>query len=714
MGIRVRKDNRVFSLDGKNSSYLLCIDKQGHLLHLYWGGRISNLEDFDLPFVKGISTFEAKEDIMAEEFTPWGQLRFKEPSLKAGFLDGTRDLDLVFDGYREEGEVLSISLTDSFYQVKIQIVYQVFAEFDVIKRYVILNNLDDHEIRIQSFYSGEWNFLGSDFYFTNVQGTWANEGNRFRQKILPGKNVIESRRGITAHNHSPYFMLDRDAKEHSGEVYFGILAHSGNFKLTIEQKPYDQTRLLLGMNGFDTEISVSPEASFETPPVYFGYTVAGFNGASNSLNQLGLHLLPEKHRETVRPVLYNSWEAARFNVTCDNQAVLAEKAAQLGVELFVVDDGWFKNRNNSSAGLGDWYPDESKFPEGLDPLIKKVKSLDMKFGLWLEPEMVNPDSYLYRMHPDWVYGFENRKHSLSRKQLILNITKQEVRNYLFFVIDQLLTKHDISFIKWDMNRPFSEPGALNLPKENQQEIWMLHNRHVLALIKELRDKHPHVLWEGCASGGGRVNFEALQYFDQFWPSDNTDALDRLSIQHGYSLAYPIKTMVSWVTDSPNMYTKREIPLKFRCHAAMMGAMGIGCNLNKLTAEDSEILSQNIAFYKKVRTIIQEGCFYRLSSITESGYHAVQYTKDQRSVIFAFKRGVSRHKKNFQLKLKGFKPETRYCISLQGKVAAIKSGDYLMNAGISLHLEGEYDSCVFEIFPKMGELYKNKKSKINLF
>ncbi|PLT29923.1 alpha-galactosidase [Peribacillus deserti] len=715
MGIRVRRDQRVFSLDGKNSSYIFCIDKDGSLLHLYWGGKISSLDDFDLPVSKGISTFEAKEDIMPEEFTAWGQLRYKEPSIKASLGDGTRDLHLVYEGFEAEDDTLSVMLADAFYRLKIQLVYKIYPDFDMIERYILLKNEDKYELTIQKIYSGEWNFMGTNYYITNVQGTWANEGNVFRNKINPGKHVLESRKGITSHNHSPYFMVDAHAEEHRGEVYFGILSHSGNFKLTLEQQPFGHTRILLGINDFDSVITVSSEESFKTPSVIFGYTKAGFNGASNTLNQFSLKcLIPEEHRETERPVLYNSWEAVRFNVNHENQAELAEKAAALGVELFVVDDGWFKNRKHSSSGLGDWYPDEDKFPEGLDPLIKKVKNLNMQFGLWIEPEMVNPDSYLFRMHPDWVYGFENREHSLSRKQLILNLTKQEVRNYVFYVLDQLLTKHDISYIKWDMNRPFSEPGALNLPKEKQQEIWILHNRHVFEIIKKLRNRHPHVLWEACASGGGRVNFEALQYFDQFWPSDNTDALDRLSIQRGFSMAYPIKTMASWVTDSPNIYSKRELPMKFRCHTAMMGTMGVGCNLQSLTAEELNILSENIAYYKKIRPIIQEGHFYRLSFISDSGYHAVQYTKNQRSVIFALQKGRTRKGKHLTLKLKNLKPESRYCISYNGKVAAIKSGDYLMNAGIRLHMEGEYDSCVFEVFPKMGELYKSNKGKISLF
>ncbi|WP_051348619.1 alpha-galactosidase [Peribacillus kribbensis] len=715
MGIRISRDQRVISLDALDSSYIFHVTQEGEVVHVYWGKRLSNLEDLDLPVYKNYSTFERREEILPEEMTAWGQLRYKEPSLKIHFQDGTRDLCLIFDGFSLENEKLQLHFSDLFYKVHIHVNYEVYSEHGMIKRKLVIENKEDQDIELALFYSGEWNFPHDQLYLTNVEGTWANEGNLFRRKLAGGKTIFESRKGITGHNYNPCFMVDQEASEFSGDVFFGCLAYSGNFKLVAEQRPFGDTRVLLGINDFDSLLSLQTGKSFETPEVFFGHTAHGFNAASHALHTFSLdRLLPDNQRREVRPVLYNSWEAVKFNVDLKSQEDLAEKAASLGTELFVVDDGWFKNRNHSRSGLGDWYPDEIKFPDGLAPLIQKVNELGMKFGLWIEPEMVSKDSHLYRMHPDWVYGFENREATMSRSQLVLNLTKPEVFNYLFFIMDTLLERYKISFIKWDMNRPFSEPGALNLPADRRQEIWVEHNRTVFRLLSRLREKHPSVMWEGCASGGGRVNFEAIQYFDQLWPSDNTDALDRIGIQHAFSFAYPAKVMASWVTDSPNGHTKRKLPLSFRCDVSMTGVMGIGCNLSKLKEDDLKLLRDKISYYKKIRDVIQHGDLLRISASNDIGQiHSVQYIKKEKSVVFVFKKGKSTDTRH-RVKLAGLAAEKRYCISYGEKIIAIKSGDYLMNAGLQLYLPGGYTSRIFEVYPKAGELYKKQNKRNSIF
>ncbi|WP_409298477.1 alpha-galactosidase [Peribacillus sp. SCS-26] len=708
MGIRIRNDQAVISLDGEQTSYIIGIDEQYGVLHLYWGRYIRNLEDFELAPLKGLSTFEGRDDLLPEEFSGWGGLRYKEPSLKVSFADGTRDVRLFVQGLEADGDILTITFRDARFSLEAVVKYQTFKEQDMIKRSVAIYNKEDSSLMIEQLFSGEWNFKEGNFRLTNVSGKWAAENAVFRKEIPPGKMVLEGRKGITGHNHSPYFMLDRQASPDTGDVFFGALAYSGNFKIEIEKLPFGSTRVLAGMNDFDSRIELASGASFESPEVYFGFTQKGHNGASQALHSFARNfLIPQSHRSTLRPVLYNSWEAVRFEVAAENQALLAERAAEIGVELFVVDDGWFKNRNSSAAGLGDWYPDEKKFPKGLAPLIDKVTNLGMKFGIWIEPEMVNRDSYLYRMHPDWVYRFETREGTLSRNQLVLDLTKEEVRNYLLYALDHLLTKYDISFVKWDMNRPISEPGALNLPEERRQEIWFLHNKYVFELIRELRKRHPDVLWEGCASGGGRVNFEAIQYFDQFWPSDNTDALERLTIQSGFSYAYPVKTMSCWVTDSPNSYTKRVIPIQFRCHAAMLGAFAIGSNLTGMSGSDLLILKKSVSEYKRIRSIVQEGELHRMET-EEKNFLGFQYMKENRAVIFVFKHGGGARDPFIRLKFKALEPARNYCVALEGKILFIKSGDYLLYEGIKLSLNKEYDSRMFEIFPKMGYLYRGEK------
>ena len=696
MCIRIIKDKKLFCLDSKTSSYIFCIDDNGLVRHLYWGKKLLNIEDFDITPIKEWSSNDSDYEITPEELTAWGGLRYKEPSIKADLGDGTRDVKLVYVGYEISDNHLRLALKDEFYDFYIYLNYKTYLEADIFERYIELENKDENIIDLETIYSGEFNLKGIGYSLSNVYGRWGGEQRGFREKLSYGKKVLEGRRGTTGHNHSPYFVLDKNADEFSGEVYYGVLCYDGSFKLCCETTQYDQTRILLGINDFDSCIRLNKGCSFTAPSVYFGYSSKGFSYMSNTLNSFSLnYLLPKENRHKLRPVLYNSWEATYFDVSCEGQIELAEKAAELGVELFVVDDGWFGGRNSDKSGLGDWFESPDKFPEGLTPLVKRVNELGMEFGIWVEPEMVNPDSELYRRHPDWVYGFNNRRNSLARNQLVLNMTKPEVWNYVYTCLDLLLTNNNIAFVKWDMNRPLSEAGASNL--EAQREVWYRHNRAVLSLVDKLREKHPEVVFEGCASGGGRIDFEALMHFDQFWTSDNTDALDRLTIQEGYSLIYPIKAMRAWVTDCPNFLSNRVIPLEFRFHSAFMGSLGIGCDLNRLTHEDMELCKKKIDEYKAIRYIVQEGSFYRLSSIERDKLHAVQYTKDEEGVLLVFKQGQSMGEHVHCIKLRDLQENEKYNVNIDGDVIC-KTGEYLMQLGITITLKGDYASKVIRIIP----------------
>jgi alpha-galactosidase len=403
--------------------------------------------------------------------------------------------------------------------------------------------------------------------------------------------------------------------------------------------------------------------------------------------------LPANANYKIRPVLYNSWEATRFNVNEEGQKKLAEKAASLGVELFVLDDGWFGERNDDTAGLGDWYVNKEKFPHDLSSLISYVNKLGMDFGLWVEPEMVNKNSNLYNLHPDWVYHFPNRPRSESRNQLVLNLAKNEVVEYIYDFMNKLLGTYNIRFIKWDMNRPFSESGWPEAPKSQQREIWVRHVLGLYHILDKLRKKHPEVIFESCSGGGGRVDLGILQRADQVWTSDNTDAFDRLKIQEGFSYAYAPKIMMSWVTDTPNRLNRRKLNLEYRFNVAMMGSLGIGGNLNTWSDDEMKLAKEKISQYKKIRKIIQHGNQYRLLPTWKGNLVAVEYVNNDKdkAVLFVFLHSQQFGEKLPPIKLKGLVSDSLYQYQDDESEKVILSGKALKEIGLKLDLRGDFNS-----------------------
>ena len=390
--------------------------------------------------------------------------------------------------------------------------------------------------------------------------------------------------------------------------------------------------------------------------------------------------------------MYNSWEATAFDVNTQGQLELAKKAAELGCELFVMDDGWFGKRNNDCAGLGDWFVNEEKFPNGLDELINGVNALKMDFGLWFEPEMVQRDSDLFRAHPDWVYHYPTRENNELRNQLVLNLTKPEVEQYVFDCMDKMLQKHNIRYIKLDMNRPFSEVGAENL--ENAQELWLRHTKAVYAIADRLKEKYPYLQLEACASGGGRADLGALGHFDMVWTSDNTDPLDRLVIQQGFSMLYPIKCMRAWVTDWND--NRRSVSLDFRFASSMQGSLSIGANLNEYSGQDIQKAKKYIALYKEIRPIIQFGKLYRLRNESAHGYWANEYVGENEAVLFVMTTAYTLDNRHHKvLKLRGLEEKAKYSYTVDGR-EFVHSGAYLMNGGLSLELYNPFDAKIIRI------------------
>jgi alpha-galactosidase len=603
---------RLWVLSGESSSYVLHLDGQDRLRAPHWGARLTleqarSLLDRPAPAPRGFEdSAEGTLDLAAA-----GAMWFGDAGLRVRFADGTRDLELVFAGaHRTEDETedeLALAFADRHYPLTVQAHYRLPAGGDVIERRLTVRNEGAEPVTVVRADSATWVVPRLPGYrLSQVRGQWGAETRLWRGDLPYGETVMTSRRGITSHQANPWVMIDDGAAtEDHGAVYGCALAWSGSWRLTVQRLPTDRVTISAGFGHDPLTWELGPGQELVTPVSAGLYTEGGFGAASRAWHAYQLRQVLPRPGE-LRPVLYNSWEAVGFDVDVERQMVLAEQAAALGVELFVVDDGWFGSRTHDAAGLGDWHPNPARFPDGLGPLIARVHDLGMRFGLWVEPEMVNPDSDLYRAHPDWVIHRRHRRRTEQRNQLVLNLARPDVAAWLYETIDGLLTANAIDFLKWDMNRPVTEAGP------GDDMLWIDYVRNLYDVLDRLRAGHPRVRIESCSGGGGRVDLGILRRTDQVWTSDNTDALDRLDIQHGFTQLYPPMVMGAWVTDSPNPYTRRAIPLEFRFHVAMAGAMAIGGSLTDWSRDDLARAAELVADYKRVRPLVQHGRLYRLS------------------------------------------------------------------------------------------------------
>lgn len=680
----IKHKNDIFVLETKNTHYVIGVDKYGYNHHLHWGKKC-DINDYFIKEIGDQNSNHSMLDDFKQEYTPFGQTMFRGSAIKAEFADKCRDISLKYDGYEMDDYTLKLNFSDKVYPFEISLHYSISDDNDIITRWTTVKNNSSDSIYFEKLFSAEFNLPSKKPYcFKNTNGAWGGEFLETNTTLKSGTFVSESRRGTTGHNQSPYFIAYQNADEKSGDVYFAALAYSGNFKVNAERDLFNSTRIIIGMSDFDFRFELKAGEVFDTPKVFCGHT-QGFGEMTRQMNKFALNnVLPKTFNDKVLPVLYNSWEATGFDVNCENQSSLAEIAAKIGVELFVMDDGWFGQRNNDDAGLGDWFVNKDKFPNGLDELITKVNELGMDFGIWVEPEMVNRDSDLYRAHPEWAYHYDTRYSCELRNQLVLNMTREDVQEYIFNCLNDLLTNHNIKYIKWDMNRPFSENGAENL--DCPQMLWYLHTKAVYDIVDKLKALHPEVAFESCASGGGRSDYGALMHYDQVWTSDNTDGIDRMVIQKGYSLLRPIKTMRAWVTDIAGI--NKPCSLDFRFNIAMQGALGIGGDLTKYSQEDIEICRKNTAVYKEIRELVQFGNLYRLMDIDEDEILFNQYVNDDKtkSVAFIAANGTRFYKKSVPMHFDGLDENKRYTLAIDDETYE-KSGAYLMHVGIDLEVRG---------------------------
>lgn len=689
-------NGKTFLLNTADTSYAFCINPQGLLRHLYWGRRIVHLQDFEDIREPGDNGYYPRVDRTMEEFSSFGMMRYKETAMKLRFADGVRDFRYQVADTQIQDDMLTITLTDEHYPVKVELHYQVFEADNIIKKWCSVQNMGSEKIVLERLYSGVYGIPGNGYEIINYNGQWAAEFKRSSESLNGGKKVFESLRGSAAHVANPSFIVHKNASEDNGDVYYGALEYSGNFKVTAEATPYDYLNILIGISDTDFAWVLESGETFIAPAVYSGYSDAGFGKMSHTMHEFAINqLAPKVLAKKPLPVLYNSWYATIFDVQSKNQMNLADKAAAIGTELFVVDDGWFGERQDDFRALGDWYVNEEKFPNGLNELIGHVNHLGMDFGIWIEPEMVNKDSDLFRKHPDWAYQFPNREILEGRNQLVLNLTREDVLQFMIDFIDRLLSDHNIAYIKWDMNRAVGETSLDGEDIDEMKEVWVKHTQGFYRVIDAVRKKHPNVEFEACASGGGRVELGAMRYFDEYWPSDNVDALDRLEIQENYSLIYPIKYMRAWLIDPSEDKRKRQVPLEFHMHCAMCGSLGIGNDLNGLSQDQLDQIKELVVSYKDIREIVQFGRLYRLCNYKKDDIQAVQYVKENRTVLFVFLIHMKYDKEYYQVKLKGLHKECIYDVEIHGKHLK-KSGAYLMNHGIEVKFAGDYSSHLISL------------------
>ncbi|MGW1427910.1 alpha-galactosidase [Streptomyces sp. NPDC002431] len=694
--IETGRTGRTWLLTGENSGYALTLTERDELLQLHWGPRIGLAAAEALAAAPDLfhRSFESPLD-GHEEYPVEGGPRFVRPALsvRTPLVRGT---EWTFRGAETDGDELRIGFTDAVHRLGLTLHYRMRDDSDVVERWATVAHTgpDGPPLELLRADAAAWSLPARDGWrISRLHGRWSAETRIERAELLHGESVISSRRGHTGHQYLPWAALDADgaATEESGEVYGCALGWSGSWRICVQRLP-DGLVQITGGAGHDESglLRLAPGESYTTPVFAGLWSDQGFGGASRAWHAWQLaHVIPDAG--TLRPVLYNSWEATGFDIALDQQRTLARRAADMGVELFVVDDAWFGRRTSDRAGLGDWTPNPDRFPGGLKPLADEVHALGMRFGIWVEPEMVNPDSDLYRAHPDWVQHVPGRTRTEYRNQLVLNLARPDVREYLWEQLDALLSGTPVDYVKWDFNRCFTDPGWPG--EEYPQRIWTAHVDALYALIDRLRAAHPHVAFESCSGGGGRIDLGILSRTDQVWTSDNTDPLDRLAIQEGFSHLHPARVMAAWVTDSPNRQLNGRVSsLRFRFVSAMAGVLGIGGNLAEWSEEELAEARGWVDLYKEIRPVVQQGALYRLRE-PRGGLSAVQYVHGEETVVLMWLEAQRYGERPPALRLRGVDPAATYtCLD----TGAVHHGSVLLHRGLHTGLRGDLDARVLRL------------------
>ena len=716
MAILFDKKTNTFTLHTDHSTYQMQVDPYGFLLHLYYGRKTEGIMDYLLTYAdRGFSgnPYDVRNDrtysmdALPQEFPCSGSGDFRSPAINVLNDDGSYGCDLRYKSYEikkgkyglkglpavyageKEAQTLEILLEDRVTGLQVLLCYGVLPAYDVITRAAKVINAGRQNVQLLKIQSACLDFVTGKFDGISFYGRHAMERQFQRVPLAHGKFKIDSRRGTSSHQYNPLLILAHpETTEDFGVCYSLSLVYSGSFQGEAERDQYDQTRVLMGLQEEQFSYPLKPGEEFWAPEVILSYSSEGLGKLSRNLHRcIRKNLCRGKWKETVRPVLLNSWEAAYFDFDGEKIYRLAEAAAALGVEMLVMDDGWFGKRNDDNSGLGDWIVNEKKLGEPLGKLIERINGLGLKFGIWFEPECVNEDSDLYRKHPEWALTIPRRNPVRGRNQLVLDFSRKDVVNFVFEQMCQVLDQGNIEYVKWDLNRSLTD--VYSRDSQNQGKVVYDYVIGLYDFLERLTARYPDLLIEGCSGGGGRFDAGMLYYTPQIWCSDNTDALDRIRIQYGTSFGYPISSVGSHVSAAPNHQTGRTTPLKTRSVVAMAGSFGYELDLLKLSETEKEEIREQIRDYHKYAHIVMNGLYYRLTNPYEEAVGAWEFVSEDRKevLVSAVMQEIHGNMTVNYLRLKGLTPGGKYQDQESGRIYA---GDALMETGIPLPMEfGEY-------------------------
>ena len=721
MGIIYCEKDRIFTLQTKNTTYQMQVDRYGFLLHLYYGKKTDTCMDYLLTYYdRGFSgnPYDAGEDrtysmdALPQEFPCYGNGDFRSTAFAVENADGSMSCDLrykshkIFEGKynleglpavyasEEEAQTLEILMEDPVTGVKVVLLYGVLPAQDIITRSVSVKNESSGKIYLNKIESASLDFLYGDYELLTFYGRHAMERNVQRVPVVHGTQKIGSVRGTSSHQYNPMMILaEKETTEDKGNCYAMSFVYSGCFQGEVLKDQLNQTRMMLGLQEEAFRYPLETGEMFQAPEVILSYSSEGMNRLSQNLHHcIRQHICRGKYKEEIRPILINSWEAAYFDFTGDTIYELAKAAKEVNIDMLVMDDGWFGKRDDDNSGLGDWFVNEKKLGGTLGNLIKRINDLGVKFGIWIEPEMVSEDSDLYRKHPDWALTVPGRNPVRSRNQLVLDFSRKEVVDEIYDQICKVLDQGNIEYVKWDMNRSLMDVYSATTKDQGR----VLHD-YVLGLydfLERLVQRYPNLLIEGCSGGGGRFDAGMMYYTPQIWCSDNTDAIDRLRIQYGTSFGYPVSVVGSHVSAVPNHQTGRKTPLHTRGVVAMSGTFGYELNLMKLSEEEKQEIREQIEEYKRYAPIIQNGLYYRLSNPTTEEICAWEFVhtdeKEQSKVLLNIVMQVIHGNMTVNyVKLQGLEETAVYREEKSGKRY---TGAALMYGGMPLPIEpGEYQA-----------------------
>ncbi|WP_010677656.1 alpha-galactosidase [Bacillus timonensis] len=736
MHIFVNEQSNQFHLTNGKISYIFHVLKNGSLGHLYFGKAINHRDDFshlqkdDVPTPASCHYFQDDPAFSLEttrqEFPVYGKGDFRDAAIELETSDGRMGNQYTYKDYKilrgkpkleglpatyaneNEATTLMIRLFDETTDTELFLSYAIFHHFPVITRSVALKNTGLHDLYIKKIMSSSIDFPDSDFSMVHLSGTWSRERHIKERKLVEGTHSIASIRGASSHHHNPFIALKRnDTTEHMNEVYGFNFIYSSNFLAQVEVDHYQMMRVMMGIHPHQFKWKLASDESFQAPEVVMVYSHEGLNGMSQTFHDLYRNqLIRDPWKTNDRPILINNWEATYFDFNEEMLVNIAESAKELGIELFVLDDGWFGKRNDDTSSLGDWFENEVKLPNGLPSLAQKLNTIGMKFGLWFEPEMISPSSELFNAHPEWVVGRQGEHLTFGRNQLVLDFSNNDVIEYIYEKMAGIIRNTRLSYIKWDMNRNITDAYSAALGLEQQGEFFHRYILGVYALYERLTNEFPEVLIESCAGGGGRFDPGMFYYAPQAWTSDDTDPVERLKIQYGTSLVYPIYSMGSHVSAAPNHQTRRSTSIDTRANTAYFGTFGYELNPLELSDDERKIIKEQVKFYKRHRKLVRDGDFYRLLSPFENNETAwMIVSKDKSEALVGWYKVLAtpNPKKQQVLKLKGLNPNNLYELE---NIGGAFYGDELMYHGATLPTEfngsnqhmaqrgGDYQSTVY--------------------